>query len=600
MTETERSTRAKETDTDSTQLKSLDKFLEPIELIKEKGSIRRLFVSGVVVVVVVVVVLLFVVGLASKSDEQRDYSWMTNTLAVSDLDKVHIAWGFGGSAVQMEGGWNQDGKGPNVFDAAYLDPSAHPTHGTAFRAADHYNKYKEDLAYLSQFGATAYRFSVSWARILPNCTGTVNPAGVKYYSDMIDEILKNGAEPFLTMFHWDLPQACQDQFAGFQSDKIIDAFAEYANVLLENYGDRINYWLTLNEPRANCDFCVHRPQFAPFTSTSDAVYYKCMHNSILAHATVVQNARAMPNSKNWKFSLPSITDWIDPEPVAPTEFGSSTLLQVEWYFDPCFTGDYGPNIKTLYPLPAFTAAQQKMIKESCDFIAVNVYNSITAGLPKLPPGESGEYAAQEVNDPTALQYWPNPRPEGARLLSKLLYNRFQKEVVITELGYHVPREFESTFEQAVQDDLRVQFWELNGPQILALATEDKVPITAVLAWSLIDNYEFETYEFRWGHIAVDYWDPATGKVNTYKGSLKRQPKKSLHFMSEFFLNNTVSPFDTASRAKNSNVSATVGVNGTGKPTAGGATKPGTSGGVVANIVGEMTCFLAVVAWSVLF
>ncbi|KAJ3409004.1 hypothetical protein HDU80_003660 [Chytriomyces hyalinus] len=125
----------------------------------------------------------------------------------------------------------------------------------------------------------------------------------------------------------------------------------------------------------------------------------------------------------------------------------------------------------------------------------------------------------------------------------MLYERYEKEVVITELGYHVPRSVEATFEQAVNDDLRVKYWEMNAPNVIALITEDNVPLTAVLAWCLIDNYEFESYEFRWGHIAVDYWDPATGKVNNDKGSLKRAIKKSAIYMRDFFGNHTVSPFN---------------------------------------------------------
>ncbi|KAI9330827.1 glycoside hydrolase superfamily [Obelidium mucronatum] len=564
-------------ETSPPKIENLDKFLDPYQSQqKPKKSNSCLWYS----VPLVVVALCIAAGVESNINHrpQEQLPTIVNTtfasLAAVNDAAVRIAWGFGGSSMQMEGGWDQDGKGPNVFDTAYLNTNARPSHGTPFRAADHYNRYKEDLAFLGQFGATAYRFSVSWARILPNCTGAVNPAGIQFYSDMIDEILKNGAEPFLTMFHWDLPQACQDQFSGFQSDQIVEAFAEYANVLLTHYGDRVNYWLTLNEPRANCDFCVHRPQFAPFTSTSEAVFYKCMHNSILAHGLVVQNARRMPNSKNWKFSLPSITDWIDPEPVNPTSFSSSTLLQTEWYFDPCFLGDYGPNIKALYPLPAFHDCAEGNVERKLRFHCT--------GLPDLPPGENENYLAQEADDPTALTYWPNPRPEGTRLLPKFLYDRYKKEVVITELGYHVPRAVESTFEQSVQDDLRVQFWQVNGPEILALATEDKVPITAVLAWSLIDNYEFETYEFRWGHVAVDYWDPATGKVNTDKGSLRREPKKSLYYMSEFFGNNTVSPFNPASRIKGTTTVSAIQPSASGdwptslpaKPAKSGAGVPG--------------------------
>ncbi|KAJ3137632.1 hypothetical protein HK100_000544 [Physocladia obscura] len=270
----------------------------------------------------------------------------------------------------------------------------------------------------------------------------------------------------------------------------------------------------------------------------------------------------MPNSGSWKFSIPSITDWIDPDPgSAATDYSSSTQVQAEWYFDPCFLGDYGSTIKSLYPLPTFTTAEQTLMKGSCDFIAVNMYNSITAGLSDEPPGETTPYTAQEVDDPTALVYWPNPRPEGTRLLPLYLYNRYQKEVVITEMGYHVPREVENTFEEAVNDTLRVEYWQLNGPQILALIQEDKVPVTAVLAWSLIDNYEFETYEFRWGHIAVDYWDPATGLMNTDKGSLKREVKLSALYMSEFFGNYTTSPFNNTIQ-KNSTASTTLTASGT--------------------------------------
>ncbi|KAI8620457.1 glycoside hydrolase superfamily [Chytriomyces sp. MP71] len=463
---------------------------------------------------------------------------------------VKLAWGFGGSAMQMEGGWNQGGKGLNVFDAAYsAGRQAYAGSGTPFRAADHYNKWKEDIGYLGQLGATAYRFSVSWPRILPNCTGTVNQEGVKFYSDLIDEVRRQGAEPYLTMFHWDLPQACQDQFQGFQSDKIVDAFANYASVLLDNFGSKITYFLTLNEPRANCDFCVRQPQFAPFTTTSDDVFYQCMHNSILAHGTVVQAARARKDNPGWKFSLPSITDWHDPDPGAGAgDVSGSTILQAQWYFDPCFFGDYGADMKAKFPLPTFTAEQQTLIKGTCDYIAVNMYNSDSNGGGSIPPGEGSPYTAQEVQDPTALQYWPHPNPEGTVALPLFLYQRYNKEVVITEMGYHVPRQQESTFAQAVQDDLRVQYWQLNGPQVLSLIKDHGVPLTAMLAWSLIDNYEFETYEFRWGHIAVDYWDPATGLVNTDKGSLKRQIKQSALFMKEFFGNNTVSPFNSRRNA----------------------------------------------------
>ncbi|KAJ3062703.1 hypothetical protein HDU98_001435 [Podochytrium sp. JEL0797] len=525
---------------------------------------------------------------------------------MASTSPVTLAWGFGGSALQMEGSWNIDGKGPNVFDTAYLNHALHPTHGTPYRAADHYNQSKSDLAYLSQLGATAYRFSFSWSRIMPYCNGTINQAGINYYNNYIDQIKANGAEPFATMFHWDLPQACQDNFKGFQTSQIIDAFANYAEVLLTNFGPKINYWLTLNEPRANCDFCMWVPQFAPFTNNTEAMYYECMHNSIIAHGTVVTNARAMPNSANWRFSLPSIMEWHDPDPgltdtAAPTaNEGQSTLRQAEWYFDPCFFGDYGAGIKVIHPLiPSFTPQQSALIKGTCDFVAVNIYSSFTDATPEaLPIGEVAADPTQEVDDMAYhfdMPYWPHPRPEGTRMLPNFLYKRYGKEIVISELGYHVPRTLEQSFEAAVKDTLRVQFWQLAGPELLAVINEDKVPLKAVLAWSLIDNYEFYTYEFRWGHIAVDYWDPSgNGKVNLDTGSLKRQVKDSAKFMSQYFTANTKNPFNnpvTVSGDQTGSVGAGAGTgSGTGAPSAGTTATTKKNSGVA--IVGSMSALVA--------
>jgi 6-phospho-beta-glucosidase len=160
-----------------------------------------------------------------------------------------IAWGFGTSAYQIEGGWNEGGKGPSVWDTWYNDPSRQGR-PNAFVANDHYNRMKDDISYLGQLGATAYRFSVSWPRIFPNCTGVPNEEGIKFYSDMIDEIIKNGATPVLTMFHWDTPQVCHDRYGSWSSDRIIGDFTGFADILFERFGNRVQQYLTVNEPSA--------------------------------------------------------------------------------------------------------------------------------------------------------------------------------------------------------------------------------------------------------------------------------------------------------------------------------------------------------------
>ena len=139
-----------------------------------------------------------------------------------------IAWGFGTSALQIEGAWNESGKGESIWDKWYNDPKRQGS-DNHFLATDHYHRYKEDIGYLGQLKATAYRFSISWPRIIPNCDGVVNEAGIMFYSDLIDEIIRNGALPVATLFHWDTPQACHDKYQSWLDKKIVDDFTNYAD-----------------------------------------------------------------------------------------------------------------------------------------------------------------------------------------------------------------------------------------------------------------------------------------------------------------------------------------------------------------------------------
>lgn len=156
-----------------------------------------------------------------------------------------------------------------MWDKWYNDPSRAGS-PNAFVAIDHYNHMKDDIAYLGKFKATAYRFSVSWPRLLPNCNGVVNEAGVKFYSDMIDEIIKNGALPVLTMYHWDTPQACEDQYGSWTNERIIADFVNYADLLFSRFGDRVQYFLTMNEPSAECGWGYGQNFWPPGQNKGDA------------------------------------------------------------------------------------------------------------------------------------------------------------------------------------------------------------------------------------------------------------------------------------------------------------------------------------------
>ena len=167
-------------------------------------------------------------------------------------------WGYATSAIQIEGAANVS-RGASVWDT-FVAP---PAYGNTQTTADFYHRYKDDLNILIGLKTKAYRFSFSWPRILPNCTGAVNEEGVAYYSDLIDRLLAAGIEPIGTMYHWDLPQACQSAYGGWTNRQIVDDFKNYALVLASRFSDRIRYWLTVNEPSPICYYAYSNGAFAP-------------------------------------------------------------------------------------------------------------------------------------------------------------------------------------------------------------------------------------------------------------------------------------------------------------------------------------------------
>ncbi|KAJ3104790.1 hypothetical protein HDU97_008858 [Phlyctochytrium planicorne] len=433
---------------------------------------------------------------------------------------VSFSWGFGGSAMQIEGAWNEDGKSESIYDHWYHSP-AKAGDPNADVAADHYHRWREDIGYMAQLKATAYRFSISWPRILPNCTGAVNEAGVKFYSDLIDELIKNNIEPFLTMFHWDMPQACYEQTQGFLSKDFVSVFAQYAAVLYDRFGDR--YWLTLNELEANCQFSYGQGIFAPLHKGGDPDKYLCIRNSHLIHGTVVNLARkSYPPAKNWKFGLPSIVTYF--EAVEPSFAAEATNRQNSvsgLFYDPVVFGDYGAEAKADPNVVPFTPEESALIKGTMDFVAVNYYSGSGVG------GNVGPDLASGIR-------WQNVYPKGIRGLCKYMYERYKSDIYITEIGYPVPEEASFTTQaQVVEDEMRRRFWEMTVSNVTAAVVEDNIPVKGLLAWALLDNFEWVDYVPRFGAVAVDF----------YNGTLNRAIKKSTFWLADYYnRQNLSSPF----------------------------------------------------------
>ncbi|KAI9207356.1 glycoside hydrolase superfamily [Polychytrium aggregatum] len=438
---------------------------------------------------------------------------------------IQLAWGFGGSAYQIEGAWNVDGKLPSVQDTFFQKNTSSPNGNVA---ADHYHRMQSDLAYLSQLNATAYRFSVSWSRILPNCTGEVNQAGINFYSNMIDTIRANGAEPFLTMLHWDIPQACEDRYGGFLSPQIIADFTNYASVLFDNFGDRVRYWLTQNEIDSMCDGGYATARWGPGLTGGTSARFQCVKNALLAHAQITHLGRQKMGNRKWLFSIPTIMPWVEPnDPTSENDVTAQQMMLIQnvgSVLEPCITGNYPSEILSgpfaMAGLVPFNSTEQSILKGTIDFIGLNYYTvEFVSGNGSTIEGANGQHTPSL---PTGVP-WQFVYPPGAEKFPNWLYDRYNLDIYITEIGYASPNEGEMTLQQIMNDPYRLQFWQSHFTYIIN-SINDGTPIKAVLAWALLDNFEWGSYDQRFGCIAVDYTN----------GTLTRTVKPAARWLSGAF------------------------------------------------------------------
>ncbi|KAJ3006037.1 UNVERIFIED_CONTAM: hypothetical protein HDU68_004302, partial [Siphonaria sp. JEL0065] len=465
----------------------------------------------------------------------EEEEWTSRRAHWKSAGAYDFAWGFGGSAYQTEGAWNLDNKDVGIFDHWYHQPSRAEL-ANADVASDQYHHYKEDLKLLPQLGATLYRFSISWPRVMNGCTASVNPLGIAFYNSMIDEIIKNGAVPFLTMYHWDMPQACFEQFQGFASDRIIPEFVKYADVLYESFGDRVKYWLTINEAESNCKFGFQQGRLAPgYVNNTYQATIDCVQRSHRLHAEVVSLAKTKYNSaaKGWKFGWPSNVEWNEPASDSDVDIAKAearNLAYAGWYHDPLVFGDYQQDLITAFQgnsdnldavgraPPAFSNADKAILKGSVDFIAMNYYS--TSGL-----HPSQVDVASGAGCPAYC--WQHAWGNGARKMANWYYKRYNMDIIVTELGFAVVGEADMTIDQIVNSPDRLKFWQTHATAVAQALEEDKLPIKGLLVWSLVDNFEWGYYDQRFGAVAV----VGLGIPN---GSLQRVVKNSTYWLADYY------------------------------------------------------------------
>ncbi|EEF39258.1 beta-glucosidase, putative [Ricinus communis] len=305
----------------------------------------------------------------------------------------HFIFGSGTSAYQVEGAANEDGRKPSVWDTFVHEGKMGGA--TADVSVDQYHKYKEDVGLMVETGLDAYRFSISWSRLIPNGRGPVNPKGLEYYNNLINELISNGIQPHVTIFHYDHPQALEDEYRAWISPKIVKDFTAYADACFREFGDRVLYWTTLNEPNVlplfSYDLGILPPNrcSAPFgfncsqgNSTSEP--YLVTHHLLLAHASA---ARLYKNKyqgrQNGFIGINILTSGVVSLTNSTEDLLASQRITdffVGLIMDPLVFGNYPDTVKKNagVRLPTFTNYQKKQIKGSFDFIGINHYFSLTA------------------------------------------------------------------------------------------------------------------------------------------------------------------------------------------------------------------------------
>lgn len=433
---------------------------------------------------------------------------MTNHPAMNMSFSKDFLWGASSAAFQIEGAYNEDGKGLSIWDV-FGHVEGHILHGeNGDVASDHYHRFREDVSLMKKMGLKSYRFSVSWPRILPSGIGEVNQKGLQFYSDLVDELIASGIEPMLTIYHWDMPYELYEK-GGWKNDEISDYFAAYVKVLVEKLSDRVKYWMTFNEPQIFMGLGHLLAVHAPFEKNSTADLIHMSKNILLAHGKAVHVIRQYSKQAP-QVGLAPTGDVFLPkdsseEAVQEAKNKSFQLNSFDfvmgniWWADPIFLGKYPEGSEELFGDQMYTLTEEewKLVSQSLDFYGFNAYQ----GSVKMPIDETihGDYGYQGC--PRTQMGW-FMTPDILYWAPKFLYERYGKPILITENGFSSSDWV--ALDGGVHDSYRTDFLHR---YLLSLkrAVEEGIPVLGYHIWSLMDNMEWAAgYHPRFGLIFIDY------------------------------------------------------------------------------------------------
>lgn len=422
----------------------------------------------------------------------------------------NFVWGAATSAYQIEGAVTRDGKGKHIWDIYTKEEGRVYEGHTGEIACDHYGRFREDVSHMKEMGIKAYRFSIDWTRVLPEGTGKVNEKGIAFYSNLIDELLRAGIEPYITLHHWELPYELYKK-GGWMNEQSAQWFGEYAGLIAERFSDRVTYFFTLNEPQCLVGLGYLRGEHAPGLKAPVRDTFLIAHNVLRAHGRAVQMIRQKAKrpvqigyAPTGPMNYPASERAEDVEAARMSFFSmpdeSNWTWNVSWWSDPVLLGKYPEEglVKFERYLPHISDEDMRMISEPIDIYAQNIYNGncICMG----PDGRPMEVKRKEGFPRTATN-WPIV-PECIYWGPKFLQERYHRPIYITENG--VSCRDVLSMDGKVHDPERIDFVGRYLKE-LKRAVDDGIDIRGYFLWTLLDNFEWNKgYSERFGLIYVDF------------------------------------------------------------------------------------------------
>ncbi|ESQ49148.1 hypothetical protein EUTSA_v10020507mg [Eutrema salsugineum] len=464
-------------------------------------------------------------------------------------------FGTATAAYQVEGAVNETCRGPALWDIYCKRYPSRCNNDNGDVAVDFFHRYKEDIQLMKNLNTDAFRMSIAWPRIFPHgrMEKGVSQAGVQFYHDVIDELLKNGITPFVTVYHWDTPQDLEDEYGGFLSERIVKDFREYANFVFQEYGGKVKHWITFNEPwvfsHAGYDVgkkapgrCSKYVKEECQEGRSGYEAYLVTHNLLNSHAEAVEAFRQCEKCKGGKIGIAHSPAWFEPHDLADSQDGASINRALDfilgWHLDTTTYGDYPQIMKDIvgHRLPKFTDQQKAKLKNSADFVGLNYYTSVFSNHLEKPDYSKPRWMQDSLinwESKNAHNYSIGSKPftaalpvyaRGFRSLLKYIKDKYANpEIMIMENGYGEELGASDSIAVGTADHNRKYYLQRHLLSMQEAICIDKVNVTGYFVWSLLDNFEWQDgYKNRFGLYYIDF-----------KNNLTRYEKESGKFYKDF-------------------------------------------------------------------